>query len=91
MRVSAPSSVRCTAPAAGDGEYKRFCNPGESARYEVRADLSQVRVRYPTSFTSVLDGNLRLAGGVDEAQLQGELVVRQMVLNQNVNFISQDY
>jgi translocation and assembly module TamB len=60
----------------------------ESPRFEVRADLSQVRVRYPTSFTSVLDGNLRLAGGVEQAQLQGDLVVRQMVLNENINFIS---
>ena len=54
----------------------------------MRADLSQVRVRYPPSFTSVLDGNLRLGGGVEQAQLQGELVVRQMVLNENINFIS---
>ena len=60
----------------------------ESPRYEVRTDLSQVRVRYPPSFTSVLDGNLRLAGDVDQAQLQGELVVRQMVANENINFIS---
>jgi translocation and assembly module TamB len=59
----------------------------DSPRYEVRADLSQVRLRYPTNLTSVLDGNLRLAGGVDQAQLQGEIVVRQMVINQNANFI----
>jgi translocation and assembly module TamB len=60
----------------------------ESPRYQVRADLSQVRVRYPTSFTTVFDGSLRLDGGVGQAQLQGELVVRQMVINQNTNFIS---
>jgi translocation and assembly module TamB len=65
-----------------------FVTLQESPRYEVRAVLSQVRVRYPTSFTSVLDGDLRLAGGVESAQLQGEIVVRQMVVNENINFIS---
>ncbi len=48
-----------------------FVTLAESARYDVRADLSQVRVRYPTSFTSVLDGNLRLAGGVDAGPIAG--------------------
>jgi len=65
-----------------------FVTLAESPRFEVHADLSQVRVRYPPSFTSVLDGNLRLAGGVGQAQLQGELVVRQMVVNEKINFIS---
>ena len=60
--------------------------PAETHRFQ--AEVSQVRVRYPTSFTSVLDGNLRLAGGVESSQLQGELIVRQMILNENVNFIS---
>jgi translocation and assembly module TamB len=60
----------------------------QSPRYEVRADLSQVRVRYPEGFTSVFDGDLRLSGGVGQGQLQGELVVRQMVANQNINFIA---
>ena len=60
----------------------------ESPRFEVRAELSQVRMRYPPSFTSVFDGNLRLVGGVEQAQLQGDLVVHQMVLNENINFIS---
>jgi translocation and assembly module TamB len=65
-----------------------FVTLAENPRFEVRADLNQVRVRYPTSFTSVLDGNLRLAGGVEHAQLQGEIVVHQMILNENINFIS---
>jgi translocation and assembly module TamB len=59
----------------------------ETPRFEVRADLNQVRVRYPASFTSVLDGNLRLAGTAERGQVQGELVVRQMIVNENVNFI----
>jgi len=60
----------------------------ESPRYEVRADLSQVRVRYPTGFTSVMDGHLRLGGNPEQAQLQGDLIVRQIVANENINFIA---
>ena len=81
------SSMHGTS-GGGTVNINGFVTLVESPRYEVRADLNQVRVRYPTSFTSVFDGNLRLAGGVDQAQLQGELVVRQMVVNQNINFIS---
>jgi translocation and assembly module TamB len=81
------SSLRGTS-GGGTVNINGFATLAESPRYDVRANLSQVRVRYPTSFTSVLDGNLRLAGGVGEAQLQGELIVRQMALNQNINFIS---
>ena len=80
-------SLRGTS-GGGTVNLSGFVTLVESPRFEVRADLSQVRVRYPPSFTSVLDGNLRLAGGVEQAQLQGELVVRQMVLNENINFIS---
>ena len=66
-----------------------FVTLAESPRFEVRANLSQVRMRYPPSFTSVFDGNLRLLGGIEQAELQGDLVVHQVVLNQNVNIISQ--
>ncbi|MGD1154646.1 MAG: translocation/assembly module TamB domain-containing protein [Terriglobia bacterium] len=65
-----------------------FLTLQENPRFELRADLDQVRVRYPPSFTSVLNGNLRLAGNSERGQLQGELVVRQMFLNENVNWIS---
>jgi translocation and assembly module TamB len=81
------SSLRGTC-GGGNVALSGFVTLVEKPRYEVRADLSQVRVRYPASFTSVLDGHLRLAGGVESAQLLGELVVRQMVLNQNINFIA---
>ena len=80
-------SLRGTS-GGGTVNLSGFVTLVESPRFEVRADLSQVRVRYPPSFTSVLDGNLRLGGGVEQAQLQGELVVRQMVVNENINFIS---
>jgi translocation and assembly module TamB len=81
------SSLHGTS-GGGTVNINGFVTLVESPRYEVRADLSQVRVRYPASFTSVFDGNLRLDGGVGQAQLQGDLVVRQMVVNQNINFIS---
>jgi translocation and assembly module TamB len=81
------SSLRGTC-GGGTVGLSGFVTLVESPRFEVRANLSQVRVRYPTSFTSVLDGNLRLAGGVEQAQLQGEIVVHQMLFNENTNFIS---
>jgi translocation and assembly module TamB len=81
------SSLRGTS-GGGTVNLTGFVTLAGSPRYEVRAALSQVRVRYPSSFTSVLDGNLRLGGDVDQAQLQGELVVHQMVLNENINIIS---
>jgi translocation and assembly module TamB len=46
-----------------------------------------VRVGYPTNFTSVLGGNLRLGGTPDRGQLQGELTLRQLVPNENVNWL----
>lgn len=81
------SSLHGTS-GGGNVNIKGFVTLVESPRYEVRVELSQVRVRYPTSFTSVFDGNLRLDGGVGKAQLQGELVVRQMVVNQNINLVA---
>jgi translocation and assembly module TamB len=45
-------------------------------------------MRYPPSFTSVFNGSLRLNGGVEQAEISGDIVVHQMVLNENINFIS---
>jgi translocation and assembly module TamB len=81
------SSLRGSS-GGGAVNINGFVTLVEHPRYQVRADLNQVRVRYPESFTSVFDGNLRLDGDFERAQLQGDIVVRQMVLNQNVNFIS---
>ncbi len=81
------SSLHGTS-GSGNVNINGYVTLVESPRYEVRVDLSQVRVRYPANFTSVFDGNLRLDGGVRQAQLQGELIVRQMVVNQNINFVA---
>jgi translocation and assembly module TamB len=72
----------------GTADLSGFITLAEDPHFEVRANLNQVRIRYPTPFTSVLDGRLRLAGSLEQSQLQGELVVRQMAVNENVNFIS---
>jgi translocation and assembly module TamB len=65
-----------------------FMTLQENPRFELRTDLDQVRVRYPPTFTSILSGNLRLAGSSERGQLQGELVVRQMFPNENTNWIT---
>jgi translocation and assembly module TamB len=80
------NSLRGTC-GGGTVSLTGFVILAERPRFEVRADLGQVRVRYPSSFTSVLDGNLRLSGGVDRAELQGDLDVRQFSVNENINII----
>ena len=59
----------------------------ESLRYQIRTELSQVRVRYPTDFTSVLDGNLTLAGTSNQGQLSGNIAVRNLFANENLNLV----
>ena len=80
-------SLRGTS-GGGTVNLSGFVTLVESPRFEVRADLSQARMRYPPSFTSVFDGSLRLNGGVEHAEIAGDIVVHQMVLNENINFIS---
>ena len=60
----------------------------ETPRYQVRADLSQIRVRYPSDFTSVLSGNLRLAGTFDQGQLSGDIAVRNLFANESLSLVS---
>lgn len=55
------------------------------ARYQIRAELSQVRVRYPAEFTSVLDGTLTLAGTTAQGQLNGNVVVRNLFASESLN------
>ena len=60
----------------------------EIPRYDLHATLNQVRVRYPPTFTSVLSGSLRLVGDSDRGDLQGDVVVQQMFLNENGNWLT---
>jgi translocation and assembly module TamB len=58
-------------------------------RFELRAELDQVRVRYPFDFTSILSGTLLFAGTSDRAQLKGDLALRQVLASQNKNWLAQ--
>jgi translocation and assembly module TamB len=60
---------------------------GETPRFDLSADLDRARVRYPADFTSVLNGSLRLDGTPDRALLHGDLIVRQVLFNENVNWL----
>ncbi|MBI4166671.1 MAG: translocation/assembly module TamB domain-containing protein, partial [Acidobacteria bacterium] len=57
-------------------------------RLNLQAELSQVRVRYPSVFTSVLDGTLRLAGGAERGEVSGDLVVHQIFAPENFNWLA---
>ncbi|MEJ2006556.1 MAG: translocation/assembly module TamB domain-containing protein [Acidobacteriota bacterium] len=64
-----------------------FFSLRETHRYRLQTNLSQVRIRYPTDFTSVLDGKLTLAGTPAEGQLSGEISVRNLFANENLNLV----
>jgi translocation and assembly module TamB len=66
-----------------------FVTLASPPRVELRAELDQVRVRYPFDFTSILSGTLRLVGTSDRAQLQGDLALRQVLASQNKNWLAQ--
>ncbi|TAM81030.1 MAG: hypothetical protein EPN47_14225 [Acidobacteria bacterium] len=59
----------------------------DTPRYQIRAELSQARVRYPADFTSVLDGNLTLVGTTAQGQLSGDVVVRNLFASENLNLV----
>lgn len=59
----------------------------EALRYQIRTDLSQVRVRFPSDFTSVLDGRLTLAGTTRQGQVSGEVSVRNVFANENLSLV----
>ena len=56
-------------------------------RYQMRTTLSQVRVRYPSDFTSLLDGNLLLRGTPDRGQLTGDITIRNVFASENLNLM----
>ncbi len=59
----------------------------EGLRYQIHTRLSQVRVRYPADFTSVLDGDLRLAGTAERGQLSGNISVRNIFAPENLSLV----
>ena len=80
-------SLRGTS-GGGSVELGGSLTLSEPQRFELRATLDQVRLRYPPTFTSVLGGSLRLVGNVERGELQGDLIVRQMFLNENANWLT---
>ena len=57
-------------------------------RYNVRAELTRVRVEYPPQFTSVLSGSVRLAGTPHAGLVSGDLTVAQMFISENFNILN---
>jgi translocation and assembly module TamB len=60
----------------------------ETPRYQIRADLSQIRVRYPADFTSVLDGHLTLAGTTAQGQINGSIAIRNLFASESLNLVN---
>ncbi len=84
------ATVRSLQGTSGGGRVvlSGFVTFAGTPRYDARAELLSVRASYPTDFTSVLDGNLRVMGTPDRAQINGELIVRQLFTSENLTLLS---
>lgn len=84
------ATIRSLRGTSGGGTVTLggFLTLADSPRLNLGAELTQVRVRYPPEFSSVLDGSLRLIGTSERAQLGGELAVRQMFAGENLNWLA---
>ena len=84
------ATVRSLRGLSGGGAVTLggFVTLGDSPRFNLRAELSQVRVRYPTEFTSALDGTLSLIGTAERGQDGGELTVRQVFAREDFNWLA---
>ena len=80
------SSLRGTI-GGGAVNISGFAMLQEPRRYQIRVQLSQARVRYPSDFTSVLDGNLTLAGNPEQGQISGTIAVRNIFANESLNLV----
>jgi translocation and assembly module TamB len=65
-----------------------FATLGEVPRFSLQANLSQVRLRYPSDFTSLLDGTLHLIGSAEHGQISGDVTVRQVFPAENFNWLA---
>lgn len=85
------ATIRSLRGTSGGGTVALggFLTLADLPRFNLAAELTQVRVRYPAEFSSVLDGSLRLIGTSERAQLGGELSVRQMFAGENLNWLAQ--
>jgi translocation and assembly module TamB len=76
--VSGPSSVSISGSMTLSG----------TPRYNLRADLSHVRVQYPPQFTSVLSGSVRFSGTPSAGVANGDVTVTQMFVSENFNILN---
>ena len=83
------ATVRSLRGGSGGGRValNGFVTFGAGPRFNLQAELNQVRVRYPSVFTSLLDGTLRLAGSSERGEISGDLIVRQIFPPQNFNWL----
>ena len=65
-----------------------FLTFAQTPRFNVQANLDQVRVQYPTDFTSLLAGNLNLVGSTEGGRLQGDITIRQMFASEKFNVLN---
>lgn len=72
----------------GPATLSGYLTFGDVPRFDVRVALEQVRVQYPTNFTSLLAGNLNLVGTTEGGQLSGDLTVRQMYASESFNVLT---
>lgn len=84
------ATLRSVRGASGGGTVAMngFVTFGEIPRFNVETSLNQVRLRYPSDFTSLLDGTVRLVGGSERGQISGELTVRQIFPPENFNWLA---
>jgi translocation and assembly module TamB len=72
----------------GAATLSGFLTFAQTPRFDFQASLDQVRVQYPSDFTSLLSGNLSLVGSTEGGRLEGDLTVRQMFASENFNVLS---
>ena len=84
------ATLRSLEGTSGGGRVvlNGYVDFGASTRFNVQAGLTQVRVRYPSVFTSMLDGTLRLASSAERGEISGDLIVRQMFPPENFNWLA---
>ncbi len=80
------SSLKGTL-GGGTVNFTGFLVLQQALRYQLRVELSQARVRYPSDFTSVLDGKLVLAGNSEQGQLSGDISVRNIFASESLNLV----
>jgi translocation and assembly module TamB len=65
-----------------------YATVGSVPRFNLRAAFQRVRLEYPTDFTTLLSGDLRLTGSTQAGQLAGDVTVGQMFVSENFNLVN---